>query len=206
MKPSTDPISSLPSIHVDEIQRLLDRANHGDADSRRQLMTVTYDRLCKLAGKILVESFPALRNTHDVNSIVHETWLRLDMALDKTVLPTAADYFRFAAHKIRHVLLDMIERQRKLSRPESIINADSSLPDSPAEQSHSTYDPRRLSEWTDFHQRVQQLEPDLRSVFELHYYLELPQSEIAKLLELHPRKVSYLWIAATESLADAFEK
>jgi len=30
----------------------------------------------------------------------------------------------------------------------------------------------------------------------------LPQTEIAKMLELHPRKVSYLWIAATERLAD----
>ena len=29
----------------------------------------------------------------------------------------------------------------------------------------------------------------------------LPQAEIARILELHPRKVSYLWIAATENLA-----
>jgi hypothetical protein len=35
----------------------------------------------------------------------------------------------------------------------------------------------------------------------MHYYLGLPQAEIARLLNLHPRKVSYLWIAATEELA-----
>jgi DNA-directed RNA polymerase specialized sigma24 family protein len=40
------------------------------------------------------------------------------------------------------------------------------------------------------------------AVFELHYYLGLPQAEIAKTLNVHPRKISYLWIAATESLAD----
>src|SRR5262249_37629365 len=34
----------------------------------------------------------------------------------------------------------------------------------------------------------------------MHYYLELPRAEIAHVLELHPRKVSYLWIAATEKL------
>jgi DNA-directed RNA polymerase specialized sigma24 family protein len=38
-------------------------------------------------------------------------------------------------------------------------------------------------------------------VFELHYYLGLPQTEIARALDLHPRKVSYLWVAATEKLA-----
>jgi DNA-directed RNA polymerase specialized sigma24 family protein len=35
----------------------------------------------------------------------------------------------------------------------------------------------------------------------MHYYLGLPQAEIADLLGLHPRKVSYLWVAATEKLA-----
>jgi DNA-directed RNA polymerase specialized sigma24 family protein len=49
---------------------------------------------------------------------------------------------------------------------------------------------------------VGQLDEAERSVFEMHYYLGLPQAEVAKLLKLHPRKVSYLWIAATERLAD----
>ena len=34
----------------------------------------------------------------------------------------------------------------------------------------------------------------------MHYYLELPQVQIAQVLGLHPRKVSYLWVAATEKL------
>ena len=39
----------------------------------------------------------------------------------------------------------------------------------------------------------------------MHYYLELPQAEIARVLELHPRKVSYLWIAATEKLGEGLD-
>jgi hypothetical protein len=38
-------------------------------------------------------------------------------------------------------------------------------------------------------------------MFEMHYYLELPQAEIARVLQLRPRKVSYVWTAATEKLA-----
>ena len=41
-----------------------------------------------------------------------------------------------------------------------------------------------------------------RTLFDLHYYTDLPQAEIARLLGLHPRKVSYLWVAATERLAE----
>jgi len=36
----------------------------------------------------------------------------------------------------------------------------------------------------------------------MHYYLELPQAEIARMLDLHPRKVSYPWVAATEKLGE----
>jgi hypothetical protein len=39
----------------------------------------------------------------------------------------------------------------------------------------------------------------------MHFYLELPQAEIARVLNLHPRKVSYLWVSATEKLADDLE-
>ena len=42
-------------------------------------------------------------------------------------------------------------------------------------------------------------------MFEMHYYLDLSQAEIAKALELHPRKVSYLWIAATEKLGEGLD-
>jgi hypothetical protein len=46
---------------------------------------------------------------------------------------------------------------------------------------------------------------DEEPVFKMHYYLELPQAEIAQVLELHPRKVSYLWIAATEKLGEGLD-
>ncbi len=65
-----------------------------------------------------------------------------------------------------------------------------------------TYDPGRLAAWTEFHEQVQALADDKRSVFEMHFYLDLPQAEIARVLALHPRKVSRLWVAATERLAD----
>ena len=59
--------------------------------------------------------------------------------------------------------------------------------------------------WTEFHEKVATLSEQERAVFEMHYYLELPQAEIARMLDLHPRKVSYLWVAATEKLGEGLD-
>jgi RNA polymerase sigma factor (sigma-70 family) len=113
-----------------------------------------------------------------------------------------ADFFRLAAHKVRQVLLDMADRQRRrAAREVTGLGGDSDWGgvSSVADQ---TLDPARLALWSEFHARVANLPDDERQVFELHYYLELPQAEIARMLDLHPRKVSYLWVAGTDRLAD----
>lgn len=189
-----------------ELQPLLDRLRQGDKVARREFLELICGRLRRLAAHILHGSFSGLQFRHDVDSVVHETWLRLMQALDKADPPTVADFFRLAAHKIRQVLLDMADRQRRIDQRETFLSRADSLSgdhggdhNSPGNQ---TYDGARLAQWTEFHNKVGRLEEPERTVFEMHYYLGLPQAEIAKTLDLHPRKVSYLWIAATEKLAD----
>ncbi len=190
------------SVHL---KGLIERANAGDANARHDLVAHAYDRLCSLAARMMAESFPALRDRHEVNSIVHETWLRLDQALDTAQPSTVADFFRFAAYKIRHVLLDMVAKYRTRAQREVLGKSDAWNDIGAHSPGNKTYDPRKLAEWTHFHQRVESLETAQREVFEMHFYLDIPQSEIATLLNLHPRKVSYLWVAATENLADAID-
>lgn len=184
-----------------ELQRLLDRLRAGDQAARREFLEQACNRLRRLAGKILAGSFPNLQRRHDVDSVVHETWLRLMQAMQKADPPTVADFFRLAAHKIRQVLLDMAtQRQREHHQNETLMPANDSLANrhEPADQS---LDGARLAVWTEFHNKVGELADAERTIFEMHYYLGLPQAEIAQILELHPRKVSYLWVAATEQLA-----
>ncbi len=187
------------------LQGLIDRLQQGDDSARRPLLERAYARMRRLAGAMLYRSFPQVAARHELDSIVNDTWVRLLQALETTHPPTVADFFRFAAHKIRQVLLDMAERQSRMQQHE-LTDVDGRGGDSnslsPFDNPNSTYDPARLALWTEFHQKVAALSDAERSVFELHYYLGLPQAEIAKLLNLHPRKVSYLWVAATEKLAD----
>jgi RNA polymerase sigma factor (sigma-70 family) len=185
-----------------ELQDLLDRLRRGDREARRLLLERACERLRRLAGRMLHGSFPELARRHEVDSVVHETWVRLLQALEKTEPPTVADFFRLAAHKFRQVLLDMAEGERRRGRREAL---GLSAADGAASSRGATYDPARLALWTEFHEKVAALGDQERAVFEMHYYLELPQAEIARVLDLHPRKVSYLWIAATEKLGEGLD-
>src|SRR6516225_10404333 len=94
------------------LQRLLDRLRQGDPEARRLLLERACERLRQLAGRMLYGSFPELARRHEVDSVVHETWVRLLQALEKTEPPTVADFLRLAAHKFRQVLLDMAQGER----------------------------------------------------------------------------------------------
>ncbi len=188
-----------------QLQTLLDRLRQGDRQARREFLEQVCQRLQRLVAKILFGSFPSLQARHEVDSVVHETWLRLMQALDKADPPTVADFFRLAAHKIRQVLLDMADKQRRIDQRETLFGRTDSQATGPiaghAESGTQTYDGARLALWTELHNKAGRLNEPERTVFQMHYYLGLPQAEIAKVLDLHPRKVSYLWVAATEELA-----
>jgi DNA-directed RNA polymerase specialized sigma24 family protein len=109
-----------------DLQALIDRIRQGDAGARRLLLERACGRLRRLAARLLHGSFPALAARHELDSVVHETWLRLAQALDRVEPPTVADFFRLAAHKIRQVLLDMAERQRRLGGREILVSSDTS--------------------------------------------------------------------------------
>jgi RNA polymerase sigma factor (sigma-70 family) len=188
-----------------ELQALLDRLRQGDREARRLLLERACERLRRLAARMLHGSFPDVARRHELDSVVHETWMRLFQALEKSEPPTVADFFRLAAHKFRQVLLDMAQAERRLAQREVIglSQADGGGPTPSA--AGTTHDPARLALWTEFHETVTALGDQERAVFEMHYYLDLPQSQIARVLELHPRKVSYLWIAATEKLGEKLD-
>jgi len=184
---------------VSELHDLVERIRRGDADAPRALLDRACGRLRKLAAHIFNASFPALAGRHEVDSIVHETWLRLAQAMESVQPESVEHFFHLAAQKVRQVLLDMIDRQRRLR---GVVGFSAAADDVDA-MGGQTHDPARLALWAEFHERVAGLRDDERAVFEMHYYLDLPQADVAELLELHPRKVSRLWVAATERLADA---
>src|SRR5262245_60835910 len=142
----------MPDDTSRELQTLIDRLQRGEADARRELIGRAYERLRRLAGAMFFRSFPALRGRHEVERVVHDACIRLAQALESVPTPTVADFFRLAARKTHQVLLDMVERHRRLDLREQHAGGRlSGLPPEPSDHSH---DPARLALWSEFHGRV----------------------------------------------------
>src|SRR5262245_43347047 len=134
-----------------QLQALIDRMRQGDRQACRELLERAHGRLRKLAARMLAGSFPGLRASHALDSVVDEVWLRLARALEKVEPPTVADFFRLAAFKIRQVLLDLADRRRRRGR-ETAAGEDSGAADRLGGAADQTNDPARLALWSELHE------------------------------------------------------
>jgi RNA polymerase sigma factor (sigma-70 family) len=186
-----------------DVRDLIDRLREGDDSARRALLERVYHRLRRIATSMLGR-FPRLRDRHDVDVVIGDAWLQLMKALETTRPESPELFYRLVFRKVRHVLLDMTRRQArednlKQEMPPSPGSSDSRLP---FEVEDQTWEPSRLAFWTEIHREVARLPGQQRAVFRFHYFADMPQSEIARLMDLHPRQVSRLWLAATMRLAE----
>ena len=139
----------------------------------------------------VLTSFPAASGRHDVESIVHDLYLKMVAAFDAGQVPlNTTEFLRFAAFKLRNLLLDE-SRRAAVRRAKGIDEFDPGT---------SAGEPGLLAQWTEFHTRVGALPDDERQVVELCYYLGVSQAEVAEQLDIHPRKVSRLMASAVGKL------
>jgi RNA polymerase sigma factor (sigma-70 family) len=185
-----------------DVERLIERLRNGDDSARRALLERVVHRLHRIARSTVRKEFPRLLPRHEVNSVVDEAWMRLMKALETTRPETAAEFYSLMFYKVRQVLLDMARRQtrddaRCQQEPDEPEDSDASPG---GDEGDTTHDPARLALWTEFHLQVNNLPDQQRLVFDFHFYAGVPQAEIARLLDLHPKQVSRLWLAATGQL------
>jgi len=186
-----------------DLQDLIDRLRRGDDTARRELLQRAHDRLLRIAATIFKEDFPGLRGRHDLESVVSEVWIRLLGALEATQPQTVEGFIGLVFTKVRQVLLDMARRQRRDDANRQQGPPDLSAHPSLAghDRADTTNEPARLAVLSEFHEQVETLPDDQRTVFELRYYGGFSQVEIAQILGLHPKQVSRRWLAATGRLA-----
>jgi RNA polymerase sigma factor (sigma-70 family) len=186
-----------------DLQDLIDRLRRGEESARRELLQRAHDRLLRIAARIFQDDFPALQGRHDLESVVSEVWMRLVSALETTQPETVEGFFGLVFLKVRPVLLDMANRQRRIDTRRPDRSLDTVEPGALAalEPADTTYDPVRLALLTEFHDQIEKLPRDQRAVFELHYCGGFTQAEIVPMLGLHKKQVSRLWLAATGRLA-----
>ncbi len=183
---------------------LIERLGKGDDHAGRLLLERAHQRLVRIAATIFRADFPALHQRHELESVVSETWLRLDSSLEAARPRTVDEFFGLVIVKVRRVLLDMARRQQRADRGRRYPAIEGAGPDAPGgcEPDDTSHEPGRLALLAEFHEQVAGLAGEERRVFELLYYGGLTQAEAARATGLHPRKVCRLWFSATQRLAD----
>ena len=186
------------------VQRLLDLLRAGDSAASGQLLEVTMERLRILSRKILAD-VPSVERWEEIDDLLQNSSLRLWKALEKHHPPTPLDYFRLAAAVIRRELIDLSRRYfgplgLGANQAKSWQNGSQSAA-SPIEcMGDSTYDPVKLSNWTEFHEYVEKLPDDERTLFDLLWYQGMMLAEAAESIGVSERTVRRHWRLARLTL------
>ncbi len=178
---------------IDKTESLLSRLQSGDLDAREELIQLCHDRLKRLARKML-KNFPSVRRWEETDDVFQRATLRLWESLKQVAPENAKHFFNLAALQIRR---ELIELSRSLQGPKGIGQNQDSISETPSENEFSpsseTHEASSLATWTDFHETIDKLDAEHRSVFELIWYQGLDQNTVARLLGISQKSVSRRW-------------
>ena len=96
-----------PVAQDSTLQSLINRMNSGDPAAKALLLAQTYERLRRLARKMLRQDFLRLKEREDTDDVLQNAAIRLNRAMQAVTLRDARQFFRLAATTIRRELLDL---------------------------------------------------------------------------------------------------
>jgi RNA polymerase sigma-70 factor (ECF subfamily) len=186
------------SLHTTQLRRWVERIRAGDLSAREEMLRATYDRLERLARKML-RRYPSVGRWEQTGDLLHNAVPRLLRALGEVEPTSVRDFFGLAAEQMRRELLDLARyhqtrRMHGLSHAAVPHRSDSgaAVPDPP----DAAEDPEELEKWCAFHEAVERLPVQEREVVGLIYYHGWTQAEAAEHLHMSKRNVQRQWSAA----------
>jgi RNA polymerase sigma factor (sigma-70 family) len=189
-----------------ETTRLVRRLSAGEDQARGDLIAHAYDRLYRLARKMLREDYPRLHRWEQTDDVLHNALLRLHKALAATPIASAKHFWNLASQHIEWQLLDLVRHhdgpQAHAANHHTDCFGAADDPEGPlARQPAGTGEPSSTAEWAEFLERVRELPEDEREVFRLHWLQGLKQEAVADALHISVREVRRRWQTAKLLLA-----
>ena len=179
----------------DPVQEWLDRHRAGEDPSPDELCRLCEDQLRRLVRPRL-RRFPDVQREDHTTDIANEALCRLLGALREITLETTLDLNRFLAGIIRRVLLDRVKAIRRRVLPNAAPGAD--VPWSPDDTDH----PIDTDLMVAFHEFVESLPPEEKTLFDLLYYRGLSTSAAAAVLGIPATTLKRQWVRARLKLAE----
>jgi RNA polymerase sigma-70 factor (ECF subfamily) len=172
----------------------------GDDKAREELLECACERLTSLARRML-KGFARVKRWEQTDDVMQNALLRLYRSLAEVQPASAVEFYRLAALNIRRELLDLAKHHygpRGLGANYASLDAaaDQSRADPARNLLAAGDDPGHLDAWTAFHDQVDRLPAEEKEVFDLLWYQELSQADVAALLQISERTVKRRWAEA----------
>jgi RNA polymerase sigma-70 factor (ECF subfamily) len=186
-----------------EANELLDRHRAGDPGARDHLIALAQRRFVSLA-RLMLRRYQHVKRWEQTDDLLQDALLRLDRAL-ANVQPVSLKHLdNLAAAQIRRGLIDLA---RHYHGPEGLAkhhHTDRANPEGRLAQLPSAdAPPETLEEWTAFHEAVETLPENEKTVVDLIWYRGLTHEEAAELLGTSTKTIQRRWASARLTLSDA---
>jgi RNA polymerase sigma-70 factor (ECF subfamily) len=177
----------------------IDRLRHGDGSALNEILTHFEARLIHLTHLMLAR-FPGVRRWEQTGDVFQEAMLRLQRALAVASPESPRRFLQLAALQVRRELLSMAKYYEFRASPSRAGVVGNGSSGEPMEPSSDTDGPFDLSAWTEFHEKADGLDDDLRAAFDLLWYDGLTQEQAAAVLNVSERTVRDRWQKARRAL------
>jgi RNA polymerase sigma factor (sigma-70 family) len=189
------------------IEGWIQRLKTGDDQARKELINCACDRLTRLSRKML-RGFHRVKRWEATDDVAQNALMRLYRTLAEVKPATAIEFYRLAATNIRRELLDLARHYygpQGLGANYATVEGDThqTVPGLGHAPSATGEDAGRLEMWANFHEQVEHLPDEDKEVFDLLWYQQLPQAEVAQLLDVSERTVKRRWASARLKLHEA---
>jgi RNA polymerase sigma factor (TIGR02999 family) len=178
----------LSVFFVNEVTRILNAAQAGDARAAEELLPVVYDELRRLAGfKMTNES---KNHTLQPTALVHEAWLRL-VGSNQQAWQNRGHFFAAAAEAMRRILVEHARRKQSQKRGSGVEHEELN------ESSIALAVPP--DELLAVHEALDQLaaeDPQAAELVKLRYFVGMTMEEAASALGLATRSAERIWTYA----------
>lgn len=184
------------------VERLLGQLRGGDSNARTALIDATVERMREWTRQFKKDHRRhPLAQTEDV---FQNAVLALWQALQQVEINDAQHFFRLAAKKIRHSLLDLSRQLKsvkyKQRHLESLVENSDSDGDQAGMLEPAQEEPDSRS--SELHEIVEGLPDDERAVVDILYYHGFNQQEAAAVLGVDVRTVRRRWRRARLALVE----